>query len=145
VSNQTFNRMLFEEIYSSLFMDSGAEYTELDLGLCAFVVDKNIEIVCKDLAAKDSTAGDRYIISIACDGFNTQIEETFGSLNRMIDIFSSMEKSVTKVKNIFLDARTNYQKKIKLKFEGWRNGEEPLSDFLGMSDAEYLDFLLNKF
>ncbi len=140
---KTFNKDLYLEVFNAFISAPGIDYTQLDLGFCAFTVGV-YEVVCIDLTVPSGHSINNHLISISCDAVDTLIEDAFGSVTDMMRVLDKIQASNTKLLSILKSANDAYQKTMKLKFESWRDTTDTLQDFLELSDFEYLNYLKNE-
>jgi len=140
---KTFNRELYLEIFNAFISSPGVDYTQLDLGFCAFTVGV-YEVVCVDITLPANSKVTNHLVSVSCDAVDIMLEEAFGSITDMMRVLHKLQDSNVRLLGILKDANDAYQKTMKLKFDSWRNNEETLQDFLNLSDYEYINYLKNE-
>lgn len=140
---KTFNKELYLEIFNAFISAPGIDYTQLDLGFCAFTVGV-YEVVCVDLTIPGGHKVGNHLVSISCDAVDTLVEDAFGSITDMMKVLNKIQDSNIKLLGILKIANDAYQKTMKLKFDSWRNNNDTLQDFLNLSDFEYINYLKNE-
>lgn len=141
--HKTINKDLYLEIFNAFLCNSKVEYTPLDLGFCAFTFGV-YEVVCVDLTLPKGPNVDSHLLSVSCDAIDTLLQEAFGSVTKLRKVLTKINESTELLNKLLEEANNAYQKTMKLKFDSWNEKSGSLSEFLNLSDYEYINYLKNE-